>query len=70
MSNRIDWEEIDASLVHIFARQVCAGKKIEDSDLFGVTEVIAGAGVYKADRLRLPTLSPHGVYSVHQTSLQ
>jgi hypothetical protein len=41
-------------LAHLFARQVRAGKKIEDSDLFGATEVIAGAVVSKAGRPRLP----------------
>ncbi len=49
------WQEIEASLAHLFARQVRAGKKIEDSDLFGATEVMAGAGVSKAGRPRLPT---------------
>jgi IS5 family transposase len=48
------WQEIEASLAHLFARQVRAGKKIEDSDLFGATEVIAGAGVSNAGRPRLP----------------
>jgi IS5 family transposase len=55
LSNRMPWQEIEASLAHLFARQVRAGKKIEDSDLFGTTEVIAGAGVSKAGRPRLPT---------------
>lgn len=32
-----------------------AGKKIEDLDLFGATEMIAGAGASKAGRPRLPT---------------
>ena len=55
LANRMPWQEIEASLAHHFARQVRAGKKIEDSDLFGATEVIAGAGVSKAGRPRLPT---------------
>jgi IS5 family transposase len=55
LSNRMPWQEIEASLAHLFARQVRAGKKIEDSDLFGATEMIAGAGVSKAGRPRLPT---------------
>jgi transposase, IS5 family len=55
LANRMPWQEIEASLAHLFARQVRAGKKIEDSDLFGATEVIAGAGVSKAGRPRLPT---------------
>lgn len=52
LANRMPWQEIEASLAHHFARQVRAGKKIEDSDLFGATEVIAGAGVSKAGRPR------------------
>ncbi|PVE44441.1 IS5/IS1182 family transposase [Limnohabitans planktonicus II-D5] len=55
LANRMPWQEIEASLAHLFARQVRAGKKIEDSDLFGATEVIAGAGVSNAGRPRLPT---------------
>ncbi len=55
LANRMPWQEIEASLAHLFARQVRAGKKIEDSDLFGATEVVAGAGVSKAGRLRLLT---------------
>ena len=55
LANRMPWQEIQASLAHLFARQVRAGKKIEDSDLFGATEVMAGAGLSKAGRPRLPT---------------
>jgi IS5 family transposase len=55
LANRMPWQEIEASLAHLFARQVRAGKKIEDLDLFGATEVIAGAGVSKAGRPCLPT---------------
>ena len=55
LANRMPWQEIEASLPHLFARQVRAGKTIEDADLFGVNEVIAGAGISNAGRLRLPT---------------
>ena len=37
LANRMPWQEIEASLAHLFARQVRAGKKIEDLDLFGAT---------------------------------
>ena len=55
LANRMPWQEIKTSLAHLFGHQVRAGKKIEDLDLFGATEVIAGAGVSKAGRPRLPT---------------
>jgi hypothetical protein len=37
----------------VFPNQVRAGKKLQDSDLFGATEVFAGAGVSIAGRPRL-----------------
>ena len=40
---------------HRFARQVRSGKKIEDMDMFGATQIVAGAGVSNAGRPRLPT---------------
>ena len=55
LANRMPWQEIEASLAHRFARQVRAGKKIDDMDMFGPTQVIAGAGVSNAGRPRLPT---------------
>jgi IS5 family transposase len=55
LANRMPWQEFEASLAHLFPRQVRAGKKIEDLDLLGATEVIAGAGISKAGRPRLPT---------------
>lgn len=55
LAHRMPWQKIEASLAHLFARQVRAGKEVEDSDLFGATEVMAGAGVSKAGRPCLPT---------------
>jgi len=55
LANRMPWQEIEASLAHRFARQVRAGKQIEDSGLFGPTVITAGAGVSNAGRPRLPT---------------
>jgi hypothetical protein len=40
---------VDASLVRCFARQLSAGKSIEDVDLYGPSEAIAGVGVSNAD---------------------
>jgi hypothetical protein len=34
LANRMPWQEIEASLAQRWARQVKAGKKIEDLDLF------------------------------------
>ena len=34
LANRMPWQELEASLAHRFARQVRAGKRIEDMDLF------------------------------------
>ena len=55
LANRMPWQEIEASLAHRFARQVRSGKKIEDMDMFGATQIVAGSGVSNAGRPRLPT---------------
>ena len=55
LANRMPWQEIEASLAHRWARQVKAGKKIEDLDLFGPVSAVAGGGVSNAGRPRLPT---------------
>ena len=55
LANRMPWQEIEASLAHRFARQVRSGKKIENMDMFGATQVVAGAGVSNAGRTSLLT---------------
>jgi IS5 family transposase len=55
LANRMPWQEIEASLAQRWARQVKAGKKIEDLDLFGSVLAFAGGGVSNAGRPRLPT---------------
>lgn len=55
LANRMPWQEIEASLAQRWARQVKAGKKIEDLDLFGPTVAVTGAGISNAGRPRLPT---------------
>ena len=55
LSNRMPWQELEASLAHRFARQVRAGKRVEDVDLFGPAVSVAGAGVAYAGRPRLTT---------------
>ncbi len=39
LAYRMPWQEIEASLAQRWARQVKAGKKIEDLDLFGPVSV-------------------------------
>ena len=55
LANRMPWQEIEASLAQRWARQVKAGKKIEDLDLFGSVSGVVGGGVSSAGRPRLPT---------------
>lgn len=55
LANRMPWQEIEASLAQRWARQVKAGKKIEDLDLFGLVSAVSGGGVSSAGRPRLPT---------------
>jgi hypothetical protein len=45
---------IEASLAHQFARQVKAGKQIEDIGMFGPEVMVVGGGKSKAGRPRLP----------------
>jgi len=55
LANRMPWQEIEASLAQRWARQVKAGKKIEDLDLIGPVSSVSGGGIVKAGRPRLPT---------------
>jgi IS5 family transposase len=55
LANRMPWQEIEASLAQRWARQVKAGKKIEDLDLFGPVSAVTGGGISNAGRPRLPT---------------
>jgi IS5 family transposase len=55
LANRMPWQEIEASLAQRWARQVKAGKKIEDLDLFGSVSAVAVGGLTKAVRPSLPT---------------
>ena len=50
----MSWQEIEASLAHQFARQVEAGKQIEDIGLFGPEVKVVGGGKSNAGRPRLP----------------
>ena len=56
LANRMPWQEIEAALAQRWARQVKAGKKIEDLDLFGPVSVVAGGGVSNAGRPRLDVM--------------
>lgn len=55
LSNSIRWQQIEAPATRLLTRQVREGKKIDDSDLFGATEVIAGSCISNASRPRLPS---------------
>jgi len=55
LANRMPWQEIEASLARRWARQVKAGKKIEDLDLFGPVSGVADGAISNAGRPRLPT---------------
>jgi IS5 family transposase len=55
LANRMPWQEIEASLSHLWAKQVRSGKKVEGLDLFGPMEQVIGAGQSPAGRRRLPT---------------
>lgn len=54
LANRLPWQEIEASLAQRWARQLRAGKKIEDLDLFGPVSGVAAGGISNAGRPRLP----------------
>jgi transposase, IS5 family len=55
LANRMPWQEIEASLAQRWGRQVKAGKKAEDLDLFGPVSALSVGGISKAGRPRLPT---------------
>ena len=55
LANRMPWQEIEASLAQRWARQVKAGKKIDDLDLFGSVSGVVSGVASNAGRPRLPT---------------
>jgi IS5 family transposase len=54
LASRMPWQELEASIAHLFAKAVRAGKNIEDLDLFGGVAKVVSAGVSPAGRPRLP----------------
>ena len=54
LASRMPWQELEAQIAHLFAKQVRAGKNISDVDLFGGVSRVVGAGVSPAGRPRLP----------------
>jgi len=54
LASRMPWQEIEASLSHQFARQVKAGKCVQDIGLFGTQTIRVGGGASNAGRPRLP----------------
>jgi hypothetical protein len=54
LASRFPWQELEANIAHLFAKQVRAGKNISDVDLFGGVARVVGSGVSPAGRPRLP----------------
>ena len=54
LANRMPWAQIEAALSPAFARKNRSGQVAADSDLFGTSLQIAGAGLSAAGRPRLP----------------
>ena len=54
MATRLPWAQIEASLAARVERRMCAGQVLEGQDLLGPTAVLAGGGVSKAGRPKLP----------------
>ena len=54
LSSHMPWQDIEASLAHRFERQVRAGKKLKDVDLFCSNSAVVGVDVSRAGRPRLP----------------
>lgn len=55
LANNMLLQEIEASRDQHLAREVKAGKKIEDLDLFDLVLAVSGGGVSNAGRPRLST---------------
>ena len=54
LASRMPWQELEASIAHLFAKAVRSGKNIQDVDLFGGVSKVVGSGVSPAGRPRLP----------------
>jgi IS5 family transposase len=56
LANRMPWQEIESSLAQRWARQVKAGKKIEDLDLLVPVSLVASGGISNAGLRFCPTV--------------
>jgi IS5 family transposase len=54
LAQRMPWADIEASIAGCFAHENRSGKTVKESDLFGPTVAVVGAGVSNAGRPRLP----------------
>jgi IS5 family transposase len=54
LASRMPWQELGASIAHLFAKAVRAGQRIEDVDPFGGVAKVVGAGISPTGRPRLP----------------
>ena len=70
LASRMPWQEIEASLAHQFARQVKAGKQVEDIGLFGPEVKVVDGG--KSNAGRPPTVANplDGVTAVSEACIQ
>lgn len=68
LPDRMPWQEIETFLAQRWVRQLKAGKKIEELDLFGLVLVFDGIGISNADLPRLP--ARHMVAFSTSSSLQ
>lgn len=54
LAGRLPWAQIEAALAPHFARQVREGRAVAQSDLFGPSVQLTGAGIAAAGRRRFP----------------
>ena len=54
LAARMPWAQIETSLAPLFSHRQRPGRTVVDSDLFGATADVVGAGVSNAGRPRLP----------------
>src|SRR6266849_3880950 len=54
LATRMPWAEIEAAVAPVFSPRDREGRVVEGADLFGTTTAVAGDGVSRAGRPRLP----------------
>lgn len=70
LARRLPWDQIEAAVAAKFQRQERAGQILEGHDMFGPTLAVAGGGISKAGRPKLPIrLMASVVYLKHSFNL-